>query len=52
VPTQAREALDLVRKARGVHNPTAAEDLLKTSRQKAEKALASLTRSEVPSVRR
>jgi hypothetical protein len=46
---QAREALELVRKARGVHNPAAADDLLKTSRQKAEEALASLA---APPVRR
>jgi hypothetical protein len=49
---QAREALNLLRKARGVHNPSAAEDLLKTSRRKADEALASLTRSEIPAVRR
>jgi len=41
---QAREALELVRKGRGVHNPSAAEDLLKVSRQKAEEAVASLNR--------
>jgi len=49
---QAGEALDLVRKARGVHNPSAAEELLKTSRQKAEQALGGLPRPEPPAARR
>ena len=37
---QAREALALVQKARGVHNPAAAEALFQTARQKALEALA------------
>lgn len=49
---QAREALDLVRKARGVHNPSAAEALLMASRQKAEEALARLPNSGAPAARR
>ena len=36
----AREALTLVQKARGAHNPAAAEVLLELARQKAEQALA------------
>lgn len=39
----AREALALVQKARGVHNPAAAEALLQVARQKAEQALARVT---------
>ena len=49
---QAGEALDLVRKARGVHNPSAAEELLRASRQRAEQALAGLSRPEPTAVRR
>jgi len=49
---QAREALDLVRKARGVHNPSAAGALLTASRQKAEEALARLPNSGAPAARR
>jgi len=49
---QAREALDLVRKARGVHNPSAAEALLTASRQKAEEAFARLPKSGAPATRR
>jgi hypothetical protein len=37
---EAREALALVQKARGVHNPPAAEALLQRARKKAEEALA------------
>ena len=37
---EAREALALVQKARGVHNPAAAEALLQAAREKAEAALA------------
>jgi hypothetical protein len=37
---QARQALLLVQKARGVHNPSAAEALLQIARKKAEEALA------------
>jgi hypothetical protein len=37
---QAREALALVQRTRGVHNPAGAEALLETARQKAAKALA------------
>lgn len=37
---QAREALALVQRARGVHNPPAAEALLLGARRKAEEALA------------
>lgn len=37
---EAREALALVRRARGVHNPAAAEALLEAVRRKAEAALA------------
>jgi len=46
---QAREALNLVRKARGVHNPSAAESLLQVARQKAEAATISL---QTPAARR
>jgi len=49
---QAGGALDLVRKARGVHNPSAAEELLKASRQRAEQALAGLPRPEPTAARR
>jgi hypothetical protein len=38
---QAKEALALVRKARGVHNPDGASSLLSAARQQAEAALAS-----------
>jgi hypothetical protein len=38
--TEARKALALVQKARGVHNPAAAEALLQVARKKAEEALA------------
>ncbi len=38
--TEARKALALVQKARGVHNPPAAEALLQIARKKAEEALA------------
>lgn len=37
---QSREALALVRSARGVHNPSAAEALLDVARRKAEEAIA------------
>ncbi len=37
---QAREALSLVERARGVHNPDAAEALLKVARDKADAALS------------
>jgi hypothetical protein len=37
---EAREALTLVQKARGVHNPAGAEALLEAAREKAEAALA------------
>ena len=37
---EAREALGLVQKARPVHNPPAAEALLKTAREKADAAFA------------
>jgi hypothetical protein len=37
---EARDALALVRKARGVHNPTLAQTLLDSAREKAAKALA------------
>jgi len=37
---EARKALALVQKARGVHNPPAAEALLQIARKKAEEALA------------
>ena len=37
---EARQALLLVQKARGVHNPSAAEALLQIARKKAEEALA------------
>jgi hypothetical protein len=39
----AREALALVQKARGAHNPATAEALLELARQKAEQALARTT---------
>jgi hypothetical protein len=38
--TEAHKALALVQKARGVHNPPAAEALLQIARKKAEEALA------------
>ncbi len=38
--TEARKALALVQKARGVHNPPAAEALLQIARKKADEALA------------
>jgi formate-dependent nitrite reductase cytochrome c552 subunit len=38
--TEARGALALIQKARGVHNPPAAEALLQVARKKAEEALA------------
>jgi hypothetical protein len=38
--TEARKALAVVQKARGVHNPAAAEALLQIARKKAEEALA------------
>lgn len=37
---EARAALDLVKGARGAHNPTAAEALLEVARRKAEEAMA------------
>jgi hypothetical protein len=37
---QARGALTLVKSARGVHNPAAAEALLEAARRKAEEAFA------------
>jgi hypothetical protein len=40
----ARQALALVRQARGVHNPGAADLLLALARQKADEAVARLTR--------
>jgi hypothetical protein len=40
----ARQALALVRQARGVHNPGAADLLLALTRQKADEAIARLTR--------
>jgi hypothetical protein len=49
---QAREALDLVRKARGVHDPSAAQALLEIASQKADAALSGLPRSEAPAARR
>jgi formate-dependent nitrite reductase cytochrome c552 subunit len=39
---EARQALDLVRRARPAHNPPGAESLLEVSRKKAESALAAL----------
>jgi hypothetical protein len=41
---EARDALMLVKTARGVHNPPAAEALLEAARLKAEEALGSLSR--------
>ena len=41
---EGREALALVQKARGVHNPAGAEALLQLSRKKAEEALARTAR--------
>ncbi len=41
---EGREALALVQKARGVHNPAGAETLLQLSRKKAEEALARAAR--------
>jgi hypothetical protein len=41
---EARDALALVKTARGVHNPPAAEALLEAARLKAEEALGSLSR--------
>jgi hypothetical protein len=38
--TEAHQALALVQKSRGVHNPPAAEALLQGARKKAEEALA------------
>jgi hypothetical protein len=37
---ESRQALDLVQRARGVHNPAAAEALLEVAREKAQAALA------------
>jgi hypothetical protein len=41
---EARAALDLVKGARGVHNPTAAEALLGVARRKAEEAMAQVAK--------
>lgn len=41
---EARSALSLVQKARGVHNPPLAEELLQAAREKAEAALAEAAR--------
>jgi hypothetical protein len=41
---EARQALDLVRRARGAHNPEAAGQLLEASRRKAQAALEALAR--------
>jgi hypothetical protein len=40
--SEARQALDLVQKARGAHNPAAAESLLEAARKRAETALGTL----------
>ena len=39
-PARGRAVFALVRKARGVHNPSAAEALLQAARQKADEAAA------------
>jgi hypothetical protein len=39
---QAREAVELVRAAKGAHNPVAADDLLRAARARVERALAAL----------
>jgi len=41
---EARTAFDLVKSARGAHNPTAAEALLEVARRKAEEAVAQTAR--------
>ena len=41
---EARTAFDLVKSARGAHNPTAAEALLEVTRRKAEEAVAQTAR--------